>query len=769
MKRTLILFLCAVLSFGALMPRTMHVSAAPSDDLYAAINAYRQGLGLPAIPLSPQLTAVAQAHVKDLIANADTDPNYTGPGCVPHGWSSQGQWTGGCYKFEDASTFPIMWNKPREIANYPGDGFEILFGANGGTATANAALQAWQSDPPHNDVIVNQGIWQSHPWQAVGVWVEDGWASVWFGEVADPNATQPAAQAAGAPEVPAQVAPPPAAPDANAADTTTNTDTAATTDGQPAQPVEANGNAGDANAPAGDTTGGNPPDAGNAATGAPADTQANGAPVAAVQTCADSEESAFLQLINDYRAQNGLPALAFSQTLSVAADTLSIDMATKDFFSHTGSDGSSFSSRIAAAGYPDPGNSAENIFAGDSTAAGAFGWWKNSPGHNANMLSPTAKAIGISRVNNPNSTFQWYWTTDFGATVDGAACTGAAAAVVVGGAAQPAQGAQTGAQPAGANGTDNGANGTNNGANGTNNGANTTANMASCPQGEEAAFVQALNDFRAQNNVPPMTVSAALSAAAEAQATDMAANDLNSDMGSDGTTIGTRATTAGYPGGIGDMWGFAETGQAMFDSFKGTASLSAILLSPGFVTVGVARGENPNAPGKWYWLVLVGNTADQATCAAPAPAADTAPAAPATDTGTNTNGGNAGGGNTEPTAPDGGTDTGNAMVDTDGDGLLDSAETTTIGTDPNVFDTDGGGVGDGDEWVNGKNPLDPTDDNGAATGGDNQGVDTDGDGLSDADEAAFGTNPNAADSDGDGVNDLDEFFNGTDPLDPNSF
>ena len=76
----------------------------------------------------------------------------------------------------------------------------------------------------------------------------------------------------------------------------------------------------------------------------------------------------------------------------------------------------------------------------------------------------------------------------------------------------------------------------------------------------------------------------------------------------------------------------------------------------------------------------------------------------------------------------------------------------------NAFDTDGGGVGDGDEWANGKNPLDPADDNGAATGGDNQGggdqgVDTDGDGLSDADEAAFGTNPNAADSDGDGVND----------------
>jgi hypothetical protein len=109
MKRTLLCLLSALLAFGALSPWIAPASAAPNDDLYAAINAYRQGLGLPAIPLSPQLTAVAQAHVQDLIANADTDPNYTGAGCVPHGWSSKGQWTGGCYKFEDASTFPIMW------------------------------------------------------------------------------------------------------------------------------------------------------------------------------------------------------------------------------------------------------------------------------------------------------------------------------------------------------------------------------------------------------------------------------------------------------------------------------------------------------------------------------------------------------------------------------------------------------------------------------------------------------------------------------------
>ncbi|HET9660148.1 MAG TPA: CAP domain-containing protein, partial [Thermomicrobiales bacterium] len=635
MKRISMFLLSAFLAFGVLLPHANSARAGATEDLYAAINTYRQSLGLTAIPLSPELTAVARAHVQDLMANAATDPNYTGAGCVPHGWSSQGQWTGGCYKFEDPTTFPIMWNKPGEIANYQGSGFEVLFGDGQSAVTADAALQAWKSDPPHNDVIVNQGTWQSHPWQAVGVWVEDGWASVWFGEVADPGATQPAA----APAAPA--APP-------ATDNGTGNGTAGGTDAGAGADTATTGG----NAPAGGTT-----DTTGAGTGNAAAATAN------TQTCADGEESAFLQLINDYRAQSGLPALAFSQTLSVAADTLSKDMATKDFFSHTGSDGSSFVDRITAAGYPDPGNTAENIFAGDPTAAGAMQWWKNSPPHNANMLSPTAKAIGIARVNNPNSTFQWYWTTDFGATVDGAACTGDAAAVVIGGATQAAPAAPAGAQPPATTGT-------NNGANETTNPANVTANMASCPQGEELAFVQALNDFRAQNNLPPMTVSSALSAAAEAQASDMAANNLTTDAGSDGTTIGARATNAGYTGGIGDMWGFTETGQAMLDSFKGTTSLSAILLSPGFVTVGVARGENANAPGKWYWMVLVGNTADPNACAAAAtaPPADTAPAAPATDTGTDTNG-NDTGGNTGPAAPGGGTDTGNTAVDTDGDGL----------------------------------------------------------------------------------------------------
>jgi uncharacterized protein YkwD len=447
MKRILTLLLGAFLALGMLVPHSSTVGAAETEDLYASINAYRQALGLTAIPLSPQLTAVAQAHVQDLIANSTTDPNYTGAGCVPHSWSGQGPWTGGCYKYEDASSYPIMWDKPGEIAGYGGMGFEILYGSNGTTATAAGALQAWQADAPHNDVIVNQGVWQDISWQAMGVWIQDGWAAVWFGVATDPGATQPAAAqpadtTANAPQPDTGGAPPP--PDAGGTTTQPATgqeaqpaDTAATTNqpatGEQAQPADTTGTTTQPDGQPAATT-----DNDNTTTGTTAG-------AATAPACGDAEEVAFLGLINDYRAANGLAPLAMSPTLTTAARNHSQDMATQNYFDHTSLNGSTFSQRIAAAGYPG-GTTAENIFAGDQTAAGAFEWWRNSPGHNANMLNPAYAAIGIGRAFDPNSDFGWYWTTTFGDVAD-AACGGATAAQPAAGAATTDQaGATTGAQ-----------------------------------------------------------------------------------------------------------------------------------------------------------------------------------------------------------------------------------------------------------------------------------------------------------------------------------
>ena len=61
----------------------------------------------------------------------------------------------------------------------------------------------------------------------------------------------------------------------------------------------------------------------------------------------------------------------------------------------------------------------ENIAAGFSTAQSVFDAWRNSPGHNANMLGANYTAIGIGRSYLAGSPYGWYWTTDFGGVSDG--------------------------------------------------------------------------------------------------------------------------------------------------------------------------------------------------------------------------------------------------------------------------------------------------------------------------------------------------------------
>ncbi len=138
------------------------------------------------------------------------------------------------------------------------------------------------------------------------------------------------------------------------------------------------------------------------------------------------EECSFLRQINAYRAQHGLGSLALSITLGAAARHHSVDMATYNYLSHTLSDGTSAHQNMINYGYPANAWWGENIYAGYGTGAngvdnasalGAFTWWQNSSAHNANMLSGNFKAIGIARAYNANSTYKYYWTTDFGGAV----------------------------------------------------------------------------------------------------------------------------------------------------------------------------------------------------------------------------------------------------------------------------------------------------------------------------------------------------------------
>ncbi len=122
----------------------------------------------------------------------------------------------------------------------------------------------------------------------------------------------------------------------------------------------------------------------------------------------------FLKILNTYRAQNNLGALEISSVLSQAAQWMSEDMSTKNYFDHTDSLGRMFHIRIKNFGYKFP-IVAENIAWGTDDATTVFLRWKNSPGHNVNMLNPQYKVIGIGTAP---ARVGFYWTTDFGARVE---------------------------------------------------------------------------------------------------------------------------------------------------------------------------------------------------------------------------------------------------------------------------------------------------------------------------------------------------------------
>ncbi len=142
-----------------------------------------------------------------------------------------------------------------------------------------------------------------------------------------------------------------------------------------------------------------------------------GGVVAAPAYNPDGEELAFLGIINNYRAENGLGELALSPTLGAAAEYHSLDMGTHGYFDHTLSDGTTAGENIDNHGYTDD-TWGENIAGGMETARENFVAWRNSPGHDANMLRADFEAIGIGRAYVAGSPSGWYWTTTFGGEVD---------------------------------------------------------------------------------------------------------------------------------------------------------------------------------------------------------------------------------------------------------------------------------------------------------------------------------------------------------------
>ena len=144
-------------------------------------------------------------------------------------------------------------------------------------------------------------------------------------------------------------------------------------------------------------------------------------------TAYDAEELEFLGLINEYRETNGLRPVILSDTLAVAAERHSKDMAEYGFFAHNTAESSYYPAgaepwdRMGAEGYDHNTAKGENLAVGYETAEEAMQAWKESPAHNAAMLDGNYRVMGVARINVPGSVHGWYWTTDFGGYVDASA------------------------------------------------------------------------------------------------------------------------------------------------------------------------------------------------------------------------------------------------------------------------------------------------------------------------------------------------------------
>jgi len=142
------------------------------------INQLRKANGKPAIPLSISLSFVAKTHVADLIRHhPDTGI------CNLSSWSNKGHWKACCYNpyFVHHSW---MWNKPRELTNYPYRGYEIAAYTQN-KMLVDSAMAMWKVSPEAMNMILTEGPWKTKSWACMGVGVNEHYVSVWFGQRPD--------------------------------------------------------------------------------------------------------------------------------------------------------------------------------------------------------------------------------------------------------------------------------------------------------------------------------------------------------------------------------------------------------------------------------------------------------------------------------------------------------------------------------------------------------------------------------------------------------
>jgi uncharacterized protein YkwD len=118
-------------------------------------------------------------------------------------------------------------------------------------------------------------------------------------------------------------------------------------------------------------------------------------------------------LVNAYRKDKGLKPLKLSPELTAAAKAHATDLAKWDRISHYGSDGSNPWDRVKRTGYKAR-LTAENVGTGQIDFSEVMKGWKDSPGHNKNLLMNDADHMGVALVQDPKTEFKSFWTLVIG-------------------------------------------------------------------------------------------------------------------------------------------------------------------------------------------------------------------------------------------------------------------------------------------------------------------------------------------------------------------
>jgi len=121
---------------------------------------------------------------------------------------------------------------------------------------------------------------------------------------------------------------------------------------------------------------------------------------------------AIVGMMNEKRAEHGLPALTWSPELAQAAQAHAQDLAQRGWGSHVGSDGARLRTRLARAGYQ--ADWASENWANARNLQHAFDmWWFEGPNgpHRLNILGPAYREVGIGIAKGG---WGYYFVADFG-------------------------------------------------------------------------------------------------------------------------------------------------------------------------------------------------------------------------------------------------------------------------------------------------------------------------------------------------------------------